>query len=118
MPAPGLSLVGFMQQSQALSHLERDCRFPGATPEQLLVEWHNAQTQLGAPIPNAGKPTILPLPASADAHAQQVVGPGGILPGSSLNLVEIEPLLAYQFYIALDHSTRKCQGLSHPPTIS
>ncbi len=123
MPTNGLSLVGFItDQQQALTHLRTGC-VPGTkTDAQLIAEWHTAQANLGHPVPNAGKPSMRPIPASHHGYIQQLMQSPGVaqdpsLQGVTCEQVEIEPLLAYQVYVDTDRSTRQCTHLSRPPTI-
>ena len=37
-------------------------------------------------------------------------------PGADFALVEIDPLLAYQFHVLTDHSARQCDALKREPT--
>src|SRR6266849_5273304 len=122
MPTNGLSLVGFMDQTQALAHLKTGC-VPGTkTDAQLIAEWQTAQANLGQPAANAGKPSMRSIPASHHAYIQQLMQSPGVaqdpsLQGVTCEQIEIEPLLAYQFYVDTDRSTRQCAHLSRPPTI-
>jgi hypothetical protein len=125
MPTPGLSLVGFMQdRDQALDHLRNTCVPPVDTDVALEAEWNKAKSMLGAPFKNPGNPTIAPLPASHHPYEAQLrTGPYSgnfALPhmlGATVQLVEIDPLLAFQFTIDDDRSNHHCSGLSNPPTL-
>lgn len=119
MPTPGLSLVGFMDQNRAIQHLALDCQAPSTDPAVLVAAWQAARQKLGAATPNAGAPEILPLPAAAQAHMTQFVAlMGGAPPGFHFQMVEIDPLLAYQFTVCKARSDSKCNGLTKPPTIA
>jgi hypothetical protein len=124
MPTPGLSLVGFMDKNQALAHLRTAC-FPSRDDDSFLEgEWIAARAKLGAPTQNAGTPDIKPLPASHQAYehslrtgpwAQNFQNPGLI--GASICMVEIDPLLAFQFTVDTSRTNHHCAHLSCPPTI-
>ena len=58
MPSQGLSLVGFMDQPQAINHLRNDCMPADSSDAALIGEWQAAQGMLGAAIQNAGNPDI------------------------------------------------------------
>jgi hypothetical protein len=125
MPTPGLSLVGFMQQAQALNHLLHHCVPANPDPVALNAEWVAATAKLGAPIPNAGHPDIKPIPPAHDAHIQQLTTAqwfapafAGPLQGNEFKLVELDPLLAYQFTVNDGRSQHHCGALNQPPTMT
>jgi hypothetical protein len=124
MPAKGLSLLGFMDQHVALHHLRNACVPVGlADDATLLTELAVATQKLGAPIANAGRPEVLDLPTSAAGHVttllQQkwIVDSMGGFKNPEFKLIEIEPLLAYQFSIDEDRSGYHCNQLASPPTM-
>jgi hypothetical protein len=122
MPTPGLSLVGFLDQPLALAHLSKACVPANADPAALIAEWAAAQARLGAPIATAGTPDIRPIPATHDAYAQLVLanpifGAGAPLTGATLQMVEIDPLLAYQITVDSNRSAHHAGALSSPPTL-
>lgn len=121
MSTPGLSLVGFMDQQQAILHLTTACYPQDLDPAVLTAEWILAQQRLGPPVHNAGNPRIEAIDPAYSVYlqhleAQPVFQPGGVLHGSTFQLVEIEPLLAFQFFIDEDRSTSHCNRLTKPPT--
>ncbi len=125
MPTPGLSLVGFLSQQQALEHFEQAC-LPSSRPQAALTaEWTDAQARLGAAIPNAGQPNVQPLPESAKAHVESVRQAAWAVPffedpnfsPASFACVEIDPLLAYQLTVSTAHSDGHWSSLQVPPTM-
>src|SRR5262245_22588816 len=108
MSTQGLSLVGFMDQAQAIAHLKKACVPANADDAALIAEWNAAKAMLGAPVANAGNPDIQPLPPAETAQvmaspwAIELFAAGGPWAGASLQQVEIKPLLAYQFTVDLD----------------
>lgn len=121
MATHGLSLVGFMDQAQAIAHLRNACVSPDPSDQALIVEWNSAQAMLGPATPNAGQPNIQTLPPH---HEQQVMQSqwaielfGNAWQGALLALVELKPLLAYQFTVDLDRAQHHCAALSNPPTV-
>lgn len=126
MPTPGLSLVGFMtDQQQVLNHLKVPC-IPdpiNRADADLILDWQAAQAKLGKPIPRAGHPNLTPIAAN-DPHIQQLLqvpwAAAYLAPhlalGASFQMVEIEPLLAYQFAIDIARSKNRCGPMSNPPT--
>jgi hypothetical protein len=124
MPTDGLSLVGFMDQPQAIHHLANSCVPANPDPAVLEAEWKIAKGRLGAPIPNAGKPNIRDIPAAHDAHIQQLRAAPWIAPllagpwqGCEFKLVELDLLLAYQFVVHTDRTQQHCAALSKPAPV-
>jgi hypothetical protein len=124
MATPGLSLVGFMDQQQAMAHLRTACVPADPSDTAVLAEWNVAKARLGGPIAKAGRPDIQPIPAAYDAHIQQVLtAPWAAqsfqtnLAGATFQLVEIDPLLAYQFSIDDIRSNHHRNHLNLPPSI-
>ena len=124
MPTPGLSLVGFLDQADAIKHLQTVCFPASPDPAVLTAEWNAAKAKLGAPIAKAGAPAIQPIPAVHDPHLQQLTTAPWIAPmfagpwqGCEFKLVELDPLLAYQFTINDGRSQHHCGALAQPPTL-
>jgi hypothetical protein len=129
MPTDGLSLVGFMDQTQAIHHLTNACVPANPDPAILVPEWAAAATQLGAATANAGNPNIQPIPAAGAPHIQQLIAqqpfqpavpplqPQGVLFGAAFQMVEIDPLLAFQFTVDIDRSNHHSGVFSAPPTL-
>jgi hypothetical protein len=121
MPTPGLSLVGFMDQTQAINHLRTACVPADNSDAALISEWNAAQAKRGPSIANAGNPDIQPLP-NAHPHVQQLTAAlqpilGTAWLGATLSLVEIDPLLAYQFTVDKPRAAHHCAALVRPPTL-
>jgi hypothetical protein len=126
MPSPGLSLVGFMDQAQALTHLRQACvPAANATDADLLAQWTAAQAKIDLPAPTLGVPDIQDIPASHIAYAQALFRlqwvanefTGTTTTASNVKMVEIDPLLAYQFTVDLARSGHHCGHLGAVPTI-
>jgi hypothetical protein len=123
MPSAGLSLLGFMEQQQALNHLKSACIPRDTSDAALIAEWQSARARRGTPLSNAGKPRIEPIPKSYNDYVQQLIDEpwaapafAGPLRGASFALVEIDPLIAFQFTIDSDRAAHHCRQLGHPPT--
>jgi hypothetical protein len=125
MSTPGLSLVGFMtDQAQAIHHLRTSC-IPDPIDRGdagLISDWNYAKSRLLKPFPNAGQPKLQPIPMS-DPHIvqlMQVPWAGLFLPllaqGATFQMIEIDPLLAFQFAVDEDRSDSHCGALTKPPT--
>ena len=119
MATPGLSLVGFLDQANAINHLRSGCRTKDPSDAALIAEWQAAQAKLGDPTPRAGHPDIQEIPLEGMPHVQTLIAQsGGVLPpGLSMQMVEIDPLLAFQVTVDGDHSGNRCAELSNPPTL-
>ena len=125
MPSPGLSLVGFLDQQSAITHLRSACVLADDSDLALQAEWSAAKAKLGPAVSNAGTPDIQPLPAAGVAHVasltqqpwvQQALQHQGALLGASFQLVEIEPLLAFQFTVDATRSAHHNGGLPGKPS--
>lgn len=123
MPTPGLSLVGFIDQQQAaINHLRTSCLPNDPADAALLAEWNVARSALGHPTPNAGNPSILPIPAPHDIYINHLTAQPWVqmafqmfgYTNPNFALVEIAPLLAFQFHVDSDRSGHHCGGLSSP----
>jgi ParB-like nuclease domain len=123
MPAPGLSLVGFMDQASAANHLRSACIPADASDPAILAAWGAAQAKLGPAMPNAGNPDIQALPAYHANYIGQLQNQPWVAtylqshPQATFQSVEIDPLLVYQFSILLDKAQEKTALLGNPPTI-
>jgi hypothetical protein len=119
MPTAGLSLVGFMDEAQALQHLRNQCVPQDACDAALTAEWNAAQVKLGTATQNAGAPDMQPLPPTAAQHSAALLSQQTFqgAQGITLQLVEIEPLLAFQFTVDTARAAHHCASLSSPPTL-
>jgi hypothetical protein len=124
MPTPGLSLIGFMEQQQAINYQRTMCVPADPSDAALLAEWNTARGNLGASITNAGQPDIQDIPPADQAYIQQLRQQQWVqqslapYPGADFKVVEIDPLLAFQFHILTDHSHNHCSGLGLGPGIA
>jgi hypothetical protein len=123
MSSPGLSLVGFMGQSEALPHLRETCvPVPNSTDADLEKLWRDAVAKIGPAVANAGQPDIRNPPSSHDAYCdalvqlpwvQETFGPQ--VTRHSIKLVEIDPLLSFQFTVDTIRCDHHCGHLSGVP---
>lgn len=122
MATRGLSLVGFMDRDQALGYLKGQCVPDDASPDALATQWSAARLQLGMGFPDAGQPQCQPLPAGFESHVralEEVPQAKTFLREDwQLCLVDIEPLLAFQFHIDLSRSEAVCAALPAAPTLA
>jgi hypothetical protein len=130
VPSAGLSLVGFMDEQPAIAHLRDACVPANPDPVVLRAEWQAARAKLGAAMANPGVPQILPIvppddayvnnfaanpwAAGALAHLAQLAGGAAI----QIALVEIDPLLAYQFAVDKSRSAHHCGNLTPNPPVA
>jgi len=124
MPDPGLSLLGFMDQAQAIVHLEQVCIVANPTPAILMGEWMAAKANLGPPQPKAGQPDIQlmsrthPYIQSLAAQpwvAQLFQSPDFVQ--ANFAIVEIDPLLAFQHTVSEARIAQHNASLSPTPTL-
>lgn len=117
-----------MDQPTALMHLRNACvPAANATDAALIAEWQAAQTQLdlaNLPVHNPGRPAIGPIPAAGQPHIdalKQVPWAARYLANIqqpyTFEMVELDPLLAYQFTVNMDRSQHHCGALTNPPTL-
>jgi hypothetical protein len=126
MGVPGLSLVGFLNQSDATAHLTNQCICASLDPASLNAEWNAAREKLGAPFPNAGHPDIQPIPHTGNGHLQllqaapwvtRIFGSGGLWHGCEFKMIELDPLLSVQFAIEDGRAKHFGVMLTTPPTM-
>lgn len=128
MSVTGVSLVGFMQEAEAVSYLGNQCVCGTTDPAALAAIWKAARKQLGlgTATPNAGRPKMSNLPAGAAAHVAKLEAEGwfqnvlGTIPGKlahDFKLVELAPLLTFQTQVMTAHADGHCAHLSVPPTL-
>jgi hypothetical protein len=124
MPTPGLSLVGFMDQQQAIDYFRTNCIPADPSDIALIAEWTAAKTKLGAALGSPGQPDIQPIPPKDQVYIQQLQQEVWVqqalaaYPNAAFQVVEIEPLLAFQFHILKDHSNKHLAGLALGPSIA
>src|SRR5437867_747711 len=110
MPTHGLSLLGLMDEALAVAFLRQSCIPRDPNPDAILQQLNEARARVGkVPTPRAGYPEIVDLPAGAEQHLATVAAHprlAGGLDGMpfSFALVEIDPLLAFQFVVDLSRT--------------
>jgi hypothetical protein len=123
MPSHGMSLVGFMDQAQAIAHLRDFCIPTDGSDAALAAEWKAATARIGPPIANAGLPGILPIP---EAHAHYIATVARLPrvasmlaanPDVGFRMVEIDPLLSFQFTVSRRVSDGHAAGFGSPPSM-
>jgi hypothetical protein len=120
MAIDALALVGFMDQRVALEWLAGRCEPPIPAPAVLLSRWHEAKKKRGKPMPQAGCPKYRDIPPEHTPYTEQVkqspryeATVGSMT--TTFKIVELAPLLAFQFHVEIDRATRICSALSKPP---
>ncbi len=124
MADPGLSLAGFLDSQSAIGVLRRSCVFADTSDAALALEWEQARNKLGAPVQNAGQPDIQPIPAEGQAYMARLEQQAWVakslrddLCGATFQMVELDPLLAFQFDVSLARSAHHTGGAqSGPPS--
>lgn len=119
MATPGLTLLGFMSQPQALHYLRHSCEVADPSDQALIAEWNTARGMVADGPANSGNPVIEDIPADQSGHIQSLrTGPwqASIAPDWQFKMIEIAPLLAYQFSILTDKTDGHCNGFDQPPS--
>lgn len=120
MPTPGLSLLGFMEQPAAAAYLSQVCvPPPDVNPHE---SWVEARRALGAPTKNSGRPAIMPFPKEHFEYVEKLKSHPRFLNSLEgmiwdFKLVELDPVLAFQFHVFTERTDDLCAALSHPPTM-
>lgn len=124
MASAGLSLAGFMERDPAINHLKTACIPANPTDAALEAEWITAKAKLGAPFANAGAPDIQPIPTSHEPYIEQLKtlpwvdqALKNIFQGAEFKMIEIDPLLAFQFVVSTERAGQHCGALANPPTV-
>lgn len=123
MATPGLASVGFMTKDYAVQFLGCECAPVNPDPAVLEAEWTAAVAAIGPAPANAGNPAISDLPAAYQPYAQQLQAVPdwqhifAVNPHWQIKMVEIAPLLAFQFSVLNGKTNGHGVGLSSPPTI-
>jgi hypothetical protein len=125
MPTAGLSLLGFMSKDLARDYLRQMCVDAPSSAVDFDRRYVAAVNRLGPQFPRAGQPDVHPIPSSHDPYlhgvqanprfgtAIEIQGLGSW----SFKLVEIDPILVYQFGLSKDFARRHSGNLSNPPTL-
>ena len=107
MPTRGLSLVGFLDRDEALSHLRNFSILRDRSEDALVREWLAAKGKIGPPVSRAGAPNIKPIEPPHDDYIRSLSGQRWVQTAldrpeyrsAEFRLVEIEPLLAHQPFV-------------------
>ncbi len=124
MPTPGLSLVGFLKPPQAINYFRNTCVPSDPSDSALMAEWSTAKNKLGQPFSQAGRPDIQPIPSGDQAYIQDLLQEAWVkerlapYPNATFQVVEIDPLLAFQFHILDGHSNNHTSALKPGPSIA
>jgi hypothetical protein len=124
MPVQGLSLVGFFDEAQAIGYLRERCVVPDPSDAALKAAHEEARGRLGGPVGNAGRPEVLDIPPDHADHLRGVIRSNPRyeatvmgMKSASFKLVELAPLLAYQFHVATDRTDDLCASIGAPPRL-
>jgi hypothetical protein len=115
MPVQALTLIGFMTAQQAVGYLTNGSLFEDRSEEALLRHWETARANLGRPTVSAGCPDVRDIPIEHRQYTSFLTDdPQFVVGGAQLKLVEIEPLLAFQFHVELPRSEMLVANTSAP----
>lgn len=111
MPIQALSIFACLPDAQALNYLQTQYGF---TRQVSLGKLAQAKRKYGKPMPRAGHPEIQDIPSEYTTYLERVksnprfiqtTGNGNI--AYAFKLVEIDPLLAFQLHVSLEHAQEK-----------
>lgn len=124
MPTSGQTLVGFLEQADAIAHLRTACVVRDHGDGALIKEWETARHRLGKPIERVGKPEILDIPPEGSQYIQTLNEQPWIrqsmenaLKGCEYKYVEIRPLLAYQWTVDGERADHHNGHIDNVPTL-
>src|SRR5258708_18298146 len=125
MPRSGLLLLGFMNEQLAMAYLQKWAFLPeqDRSPEGMRQLWKEAKTKLGKPFSRPGKPECQPLSQKYYPYLDEVTkNPVFQLTIQGFQrygfmLVEITPLLAFQFHILVDEADKFSKTINQNPTV-
>jgi hypothetical protein len=117
MPTSGLSLVGFMEQLQAITHLRYTCVPTDPSDNALTAVWQGAKAKLlAAQTARAGNPNIQQI--ADQAYIQNFIRIPWVTAALQFYrtpyhflLVEIDPLLSFQPVVSLDRVNHHFRSL-------
>lgn len=122
MAASGLSLLGFMDADSAVAYLSSSCIVPDGGHPALVRIWQEAKARLGSPVSKAGRPRLEDIAGAYKPTLRRVThNPRfdetvGDLKWS-WKLVEIDPLLAFQFHVDIERAASLCVSLGGARTV-
>lgn len=125
MPFPALSLVGFLCEADALAYFQQACVMPNSAPGALRARHQQAKKKLGnGAVPKPGRPDVQPLPLEYESYLECVennprfASTVGDASSWSYQLIEIEPLLAYQIHVLVHRVDEVVQSLGQTPSLA
>ena len=114
----GLSLLGFMSEPLALTYLKERCDMPDGSETALRQHWMAAKGRLGTAMERAGRPEIGAIPSGHEEYLKGVrQSPRFAITLENMPhdfaLVEIAPLLSFQFHVERERAGRLRPLLDH-----
>jgi hypothetical protein len=124
MLLPAWSLVGFLNETEAIAYLQRTCVMPSRAPSILRDHYRQAKKKLGnGVISRPGRPDIQDIPAGYEEYLAGVLNnprfkiTTQVHQSWSFKFVEIDALLAKQFHVLVNKVNDVRSKVSLPPTI-
>src|SRR5713101_3216452 len=105
--SPGLLLLGFFEEPQAMGVLGRLCVCPDTRPHALKALWSDARRRRGGPVKSGGQPDIASVPPELEEYANKIRALPRLQAGLDgmaveVHMVEISRICAYQAGVFLD----------------
>ncbi|MEA2633802.1 MAG: hypothetical protein QOH92_569 [Chloroflexota bacterium] len=100
-----------------MAYLRQNCVLPNTATNAVREEWRSARARVRVPMMKAGQPEVLEFPSGYETHLAQVQANPAFeetVRGMnwSFKLVEIDPLIAFQFHVQLERSANLCRNVS------
>jgi hypothetical protein len=122
MTAKALSLIGFMPEATGMAFLKSNCVLANRSTNAVKEQWLVARSRVKTPAVVAGQPKVTEIPSGYEDYLNRVVGSpsfGETLEGMqwTFKLVEIDPLIAFQFHLWPNRAANLCKSLDTAPDI-
>lgn len=112
-----------MDEQAAVNYLRRRCLVDDLSDIELRQRWREARDRLGPPIPNAGRCDVRDIPSAYLEYLRGVVAQQPRFQETTaglpwhFKLVEIDPLLSFQFHVAIDGPASQRERRGAPPSV-
>jgi len=100
-----------------MAYLRQNCVLKNTSNDSIRDQWQVARARVKAPMMKAGQPEVLDFPAGYETYLTKVqANPAFEETVTGMNwafkLVEIDPLIAFQFHIQLERSANLCRNVA------
>ena len=100
-----------------MAYLRQNCVLQNTATNAVRGQWQAARARARAPMVRAGQPEVLEFPSGHETYLTRVEANPAFeetVRGMtwSFKLVEIDPLIAFQFHVQLERSANLCRNVS------